>query len=138
MQRPPLRSLVVATLAAAAIAGCGTEDDRAQARSTVERFYGAIRQHRPEVACRQLSAATVKQLENQTSQSCPGVIDRLQDAGGAVVTTKIYVTNARVDVRGGGSVFLGREPTGWKIDAFGCKATEGKVRSRPMDCEVAA
>jgi hypothetical protein len=119
-------------------AGCGTSDDRDQARGVVERFYEAVRDDRAEDACAQLSAATVKELESQTQQSCAGVITRFEYEGGAIVDTQVYVTNAKVDLRGGESTFLNREPTGWKITAVACRPEEGKPRDRPYDCEVEA
>src|SRR3712207_3870841 len=60
------------------LAGCGTSDDRDQARAVVERFYDAIRDDRADDACAELSAATIAQIESQTEQSCDGVITRLE------------------------------------------------------------
>jgi hypothetical protein len=123
-------------LVALAAGGCGTGGDRAQARQVVERFYAAIAAHHPDVACRQLSASTQKQLESQSKQSCPSVIDRLQLGSGGVVGVYVAIINAKVDVRGNESAFLGKEPAGWRITAAGCKATQGKPRDRPLECEV--
>ena len=132
--RPRLVLLFLLTLTA----GCGTSDDREQARDVTERFFDAVRRDRPEEACAQLSAAIVKELESQTEQSCRGVITRLEYDGGAVVAVHVYITNAKVDLRNGESVFLNREPTGWKLTAIGCKPEDGKPRDRPFDCEVEA
>jgi hypothetical protein len=133
-----MRSALALIIVAALTAGCGTSDDRDQARAVVERFYDAVRDHRAEVACAQLSAATVKQLESQTSQSCTGVITRLELDGGAITDARVFITNAKVDLRSGESAFLDREPSGWKLTAIGCKPEEGKPRDRPLDCEVEA
>jgi hypothetical protein len=119
-------------------AGCGTSDDQDQARGVVDRFYTAIREGRGEDACAQLSPATVEQLEGQTGQSCGRAITQLEYDGGAIVGVKVYVTNAKVDLRGGESAFLNREETGWKINAVACKPAEGKPRDRPFECEVDA
>ncbi len=128
--------LVLAVAATAVLLGCGTADDRDQARGVVERFYDAVRHQRSEEACAQLSAAAVKQLESQTQQSCRGVIARLDYQGGAVVDVDVYITNAKVDLRNGESAFLSREPAGWKLTALACTPEEGKPRHRPLDCEV--
>ena len=128
----------LALLSLVLLAGCGTSDDRDQARGVVERFYDAVRQDRAEDACAQLSAATVKELESQTEQSCEGVITRLEYDGGAIESVEVYVTNAKVDLRSGESTFLSREPAGWKITGVACKAVEGKPADRPLDCEVEA
>ena len=49
---------------------------------------------------------------------------------------EVFVTNARVEVAGGESAYLGREPTGWKLTAVGCKPADGKPAARPLECEV--
>lgn len=130
-------SIVLGALVALA-AGCGTSDDRDQARGVVERFYDAVRHDRAQDACAQLSAATVEELESQTGQSCRGVIMRLEYVGGAIVDVRVYITNAKVDLSGGESAFLNREPEGWKLTAIGCKPEDGKPRDRPFDCEAEA
>jgi hypothetical protein len=134
---PPRSALLLLALVAV-LPGCGTSDDRAQARGVVERFYDAVRHDRAEEACAQLSDSTVKQLESQSGQSCPGVITRLHYTGGAVVAARVYITNAKVDLRNGESAFLDRDPTGWKISAVGCRPEEGKPRDRPFQCEAEA
>ena len=131
-----MRCALVSIALLAALSGCGTSDDRDQARGVVERFYDAIRHDRAEEACDQLSATAVKQLESQTEQSCRGVITRLEFEGGAIVDVHVFITNAKVDLRNGESAFLNREPTGWKVTAFGCKPEEGKPRDRPFECEL--
>jgi hypothetical protein len=125
-------------LLAAALAGCGTSDDRDQARSVVERFYEAVREDDGVGACAQLSDATVEQLEGQTQQSCDSVITRLEFEGGAIVRTEVFVTNAKVDLRSGESTFLSRDPTGWKISALACQPIGGRPSDQPYDCEVEA
>ena len=114
-----------------ALAGCGTGDDRQQARHTAERFYAAVRAHDATKACAALSEDVLRAID-PCSRSVTGL--RLQ--GGPVVSTHVYITNALVELQGGEYVFLGREPGGWKVDAAGCRFTQGKPQSRPADCEV--
>ena len=121
-----------------AVAGCGTADDRDEARVVVERFYDAVRDDRPEEACTQLAESALEQLESQTGRECKDVIVRLEYEGGAVVDAHVYITNAKVDLTSGESAFLDREPTGWKLSAIGCKVQGGNPRDRPFDCEVEA
>jgi hypothetical protein len=118
------------------LGGCGTSDDRDQARATVERFYDAIRAQDGEAACAQLTATTSEALEDRAGQECRAVITRLDYGGGAVVGTEVYVTNAKVDLRDDESAFLEREPEGWRISAVGCRSAEGRPRSRPFECEA--
>ena len=129
----PLAVVVVAALLAG---GCGTGDDRAQARSVVERFYDAVRAGQGKTACDQLSEATLQQLESQTDQTCDEVITRLKYEGGAVIEAHVYLTNAEVGLRSGEHAFLSRERAGWRLTAIGC-TPEGPPRDNPMDCEVA-
>ena len=131
-------SSLLLLLSLTGVAGCGTSDDRDQARTVVERFYDAVRDDRGEDACAELSEAAVKQLESQTSQRCPAVVTRLEYLGGPVVDAHVYVSNAKVDLGGGESAFLNRGPDGWRLSAIACKPEEGPPRDFPMECEVEA
>ncbi|HEV2999661.1 MAG TPA: hypothetical protein VGW75_02885 [Solirubrobacteraceae bacterium] len=132
------RALLLLLALAAAVAGCGTSDDRDQARAVVERFYDALRSDDAEAACAELSESLLEQVESQTQQSCEGVITRFEYDGGAIVGAEVYITNAKVNLRGGESAFLGREDGGWKLSAIACKAEKGKPADRPFDCEAEA
>ena len=131
------RSLVPLVLLAL-VAGCGTSDDRDQARAAVERFYEAIRAGDGEAACEELGDSLVEQVESQTQQSCRGVITRFAYEGGAITATEVYITNAKVDLDSGESAFLGREDDGWKLSALACRAEKGKPADRPFECEAEA
>jgi hypothetical protein len=130
-------ALVLAVLATA-LTGCGTADDREEASVVVERFYQAVRQDQGERACGLLSSATAQALASQSGQSCHDVVTRLDYEGGAVERAQVFITSARVDLRGGESAFLDREPEGWRITAVACKAEEGPPNRHPMDCEAEA
>jgi hypothetical protein len=136
---PIARFTAVALLAlvAGVTTGCGTGDDREQARGVVERFYDAVRQDQGATACEQLSESTLQQLESQTEQQCDQVITRLDVEGGAVVDAHVYVLNADVELSSGEHAFLSRERGGWRISALAC-SPEGPPHERPMDCEVEA
>ncbi len=134
------RSLIALTAAiAAAASGCGTGDDREQARTVVERFYAAVRAGDGARACAQLSAATASALEDQEQRPCAQAVEELDlRTGAAVGPAVVYVTAAKVDLHGGESAFLDREPTGWKLTAVGCRPEQGKPTARPMTCELEA
>ena len=134
MPRLTLVPLVLLALAA----GCGTSDDRDQARAAVERFYEAIRAGDGTAACEELGEGLLEQVVSQTQQSCRGVITRFEYEGGEVVATEVYVTNAKVDLSSGESAFLSREADGWKLSAIACRPERGKPADRPFACEVAA
>jgi hypothetical protein len=131
-----MRRFALLVLAAALLAGCGTSDDRDQARATAERFYAAMRAHDGVAACAQLSQETVTALERQESKPCGQAVRGLQLHGGRVLRTRVYITNAIVDLSGGEHAFLGREPAGWKLDAVGCRFDRGEPRDRPADCQA--
>ena len=132
------RALVVLGLAAAALPGCGTSDDRAQARTTVERFFDAVRHHDGGAACQELSDDLRTELESQEKKPCDQAVTGLDFQGGHVVRTRVYVTNAQVDLAGGETEYLDRGPSGWEISAVICKPEDGKPASRPFQCEVQA
>jgi hypothetical protein len=133
-----MRAVPGLVIVALALAGCGTGDDRDQARATVERFYAAVQADRGDDACAQLADATVEALESQSGQSCERVVTRLDYEPGPVERTQVYITSAKVDLRGDESAFLDREPEGWRISGAGCRPVEGKPRDRPLDCEADA
>jgi hypothetical protein len=125
-----------ALLLAAALAGCGTSGDRDQARAVTERFYAAVRSHDGRAACTELSTDTIASLEKQASRPCPKAVGDLRLKGGKVVRARVYITNAVVELTGGESAFLGREPDGWKLSAVGCRLDRAKPRDRPAECEA--
>jgi hypothetical protein len=132
------RLLLPLVLVALVAGGCGTSDDRDQARATVERFYDAIRHDDADAACDELGQSLLEQVESQTQQSCRGVITRFDYEGGSIERAQVFITNAKVDLDSGESAFLSRESDGWKLSAIACKALEGKPSDRPFECEAEA
>ncbi len=121
-----------------AFGGCGTSDDRQESREAVERFYAAIEADRGDDACAELSVPARQELESQEDKACGAAVTELKLEGGAVAVSRVFATNAKVDLRSGESAFLSREAEGWKLSAVGCKPEDGKPRDRPFDCELAA
>jgi hypothetical protein len=130
------RLVPLAALVALLAAGCGSSDDRDQARATVERFYDAVRADDGQAACEELGDPLLEQVESQTQQSCDSVITRFEYEGEAVTAVEVYITNAKVDLRSGESAFLSREDDGWRLSAIACKAEKGKPADRPFECEA--
>ena len=126
---------LVPVVALALLAGCGTADDREQARATTERFYAAFRHHDGALACRQLTAAAAQQLADQEGKPCERAVTGLSLKGGRVVGVEVYVTSAKVDLAEHVSTFLSRGPSGWKIDALSC-AHDDKPADHPFSCEL--
>ena len=131
--------LAPALLAAAAVAaaGCGQSDDRATVRATVDRFLTAYTADEGAQACAALSTDTRKELESQESRPCPEAIAAVELDGGAVTRVRIAVTNAKVDLATGESLFLSEQASGWRISALGCRP-QGAPARQPFDCELEA
>ena len=127
---------VVALGLAALLGGCGTQDDRNQARQVVERFYDAVRHDRGGEACDLVTPGLADAIESQTEQSCEGVITRFDYEGGAVENVQVFITNAKVDLNGGESAFLDRGVAGWRLTAIGCIPEGDEPLDKPMDCQA--
>ena len=130
--------LVIAVVAVVAFVGCGASGDRAETEAVVGRFYDAVSRQDGEAACAELAEATVEALESQSGQSCRSVVTRLDLGGGSIAGVQVAATSARVELRGGVSAFLDREPDGWRITAVGCRPQDGPPTERPMECEAEA
>jgi hypothetical protein len=133
----PLRLLVAVSLLAVGVAGCGQSDDRDAVRATTQQFLAAYAADRNEAACQTLSSDTVKELESEEGAPCPDAIGKVELDGGNVVDVEVDVTNAKVDLATGESVFLSEQADGWKITALGCRSA-GKPADEPFDCELTA
>jgi hypothetical protein len=127
--RPGLAVLV----AAAALAGCGRDSDRATVKNVAEGFYAAVRDHDGARACALLSADTRKALEQQESAPCARAVEQLQLSGSRAAGVRVYSTDAGVDLRGGDTVFLQHDQVGWRIAAAGCRP---QAHGQPADCEL--
>ena len=126
-----MKHAVIPVLIALPLAGCGTSDDERQARDAAVRFYRAVAAHDGTAACAELSQSAAR-----TIAPCARAVTGLDLHGGRVTRTRVYITNAMVELAGGDVVFLGREPTGWKVSAAGCRFVGGKPRDRHADCQV--
>jgi len=131
----PARLLLAAV--ALASAGCGQSDDRDAVRATTTRFLAAYDADQGEAACAALSEDTRTELESQEKSSCPDAIGEVELEPGAVRHVHVTLTNAKVDLASGESLFLSEEATGWRISALGCKP-QGKPTNSPFDCELQA
>jgi hypothetical protein len=136
MRRSPL---VVASVAAVALgaAGCGQSDDRATVRAATQRFLAAYEADEGETACAALSQDTRKELESQESKPCAEAIGQVELEPGAVTRVHVSLTNAKVDLASGESLFFSEQHAGWRIAALGC-TPQGKPTVMPFDCELEA
>jgi hypothetical protein len=125
--------LTTACLAAAA-AGCGAGQEDERAAAVAERFYAAVSAKDGSRACAQLSESTVSELEKEEMAPCHEAVTDLQLVGASAQSSTVYVSSARVSLRGGDDVFLDRTPEGWKVSAAGCKPEPGE--EQPEDCEL--
>ena len=130
--------MAIGLLAAAALAGCGQSDDRAQVRTVVDGFYAAVQAGDGAQACARLSAETAKALEQQEKKRCAAAIGDLGLTPAHVARVELYSLNAKVDATSGAATYLDRTSTGWRISALACRPTEGEPRDHPLGCEVDA
>ncbi len=134
MSRSGARGLLAAGAAAAVLTGCGGAAETGGARQVAERFYAAVGAEDGAAACEQLSVTAREQLEQDERKPCPEAVVGLDLSGARAVRTARYVTNAKVDLDGGDSVFLQEAPDGWRISAAGCRPAPGQ--EAPYDCDV--
>jgi len=130
---PRARALLLGLIALPALAGCGTSGDDQNARDAAVRFYRAVAAGDGRAACQELSdgaAASIAPCERAVTGLAPDL------HGGRVIRTRVYITNALVELAGGDKVFLDRAADGWKVDAAGCNFDDGKPADRPADCEI--
>jgi len=132
-----MRRALPAMLALLMLAGCGQSDDRAAVRSTTERFLAAYEAKQGAIACGVLASDTRKALESQESKPCPQAISSVEVSGGSVVSVKLALTSAKVDLAGGESFFFSEEKSRWRISALACRPTTTPTRT-PFDCELEA
>jgi hypothetical protein len=127
----------LALLAAVALAttGCGQSTNGATVRSTTTRFLAAYSAHQGDTACAALSTDTRMALESQEKKPCREAIGQIQLKPGPARHVDVELSNAKVDLAGGESLFLSEESDGWKIAAIGCKP-QGDPTNSPMDCEL--
>jgi len=127
------RGLLAMGAIATLLTGCGgaNPDD---ATRVAERFYGAAAEGDGATACEQLSEDTLEQLEKDEQKPCEQAVVELDLSGSRASSTSRYVSDAKVDLDGGDSVFLQETPDGWRVSAAGCKPVPGQ--EAPYDCEV--
>jgi hypothetical protein len=130
-----MRFATPALLLVLALAGCGQSDDRAAVRAVTERFYNAYDAKQGAVACSTIASETRKQLESEESEPCPDAVGSLEVSGGPILKVAVEMTNAKVDLASGESVFLSEEQPGWRITALGCRPTKTPTDT-PFDCEL--
>lgn len=129
----PAPALVVVAVTGLVLAGCGAGEPRGAAASA-ERLYAAVAAQDGAAACAVLSEDTRLQLESDERRPCAEAVLELQLSGERATETEAYVTEAKVDLDGGDSVFLEETPAGWRVTAAGCRPMPGD--ETPYDCEV--
>jgi len=110
--RPARRLVASFAVVAFGAAGCAQSDDRDTVRATTQRFLTAYSADRGETACGALSQDTRKELESQEKRSCPDAIGEVELEPGAVTRVHVTLTNAKVDLASGESLFLSEQAVG--------------------------
>jgi hypothetical protein len=123
----------LAIVAAVFLSGCGAADSGGAA-TAAESFYAAYGADDGAAACRVLSDDTRSTVEQEERRPCREAILSIHLRGRRAVDTTAYVTEAKVDLDGGDTVFLEETADGWRVSAAGCKPLPGK--ETPYDCEL--
>ena len=126
--------MLLVALAAILLAGCGASNRASDVDAVAARFHEAIANRDAEGACGELAEETRSKLEQQEGKPCEESILTLDlPDSGEIARTKVYVTNASVDLTEGGTDFLSEADSGWEISAAGCVP---KAPDMPYDCEL--
>jgi hypothetical protein len=125
---------VVAVMAiGVTLGGCGATDPGGAA-DVAERLYAAYADEDGAAACATLTADTREQLVKDDRKPCERAVLSLKLSGGRAVGTSAFITEAKVDLDGGDSVFVEETSEGWLVSAAGCKPVHDQ--EAPYDCEV--
>jgi hypothetical protein len=121
------------TLLLFALAGCGATDEDGAA-DAAERLYAAYADKDGTAACETLTEDTREQLVKDDQKPCAEAVLSLKLSGERALATDAAITEAKVDLDGGDSVFVEETPEGWQVSAAGCKPVNDQ--EAPYDCEV--
>lgn len=123
---------ILFVLLAVGTAGCGTDSSERDARHAAERLVAAFAQSDAATACEQLSEEAVSTLESTTGRACELSVLSLEVVPSDVADVRVYIGDAKVELSGGGTLFLGETPSGWKVTGLGCEPRPGQ----PYDCDL--
>jgi hypothetical protein len=126
------RAIAPLVLIALSVAGCGTGDDRRQARAAAEGLYAAAQDGQGEAACARLTPATVEALEREEGRPCAEAVTEVELTGGSAEHVRVFETGAQAEFDTGNSAFLDRTDDGWRVSAAGC-VLQGQA---PAICEL--
>ena len=128
------RVVVLALVSFGLGAGCGPSERTPDAAAVAERFQAALAQGDGGAACAELREQTRSKLEQQEKKPCEQSILTLElPKGGTAGVTRVYMTNASVALREGGTTFLDEGADGWKVTDAGCEPTAPQL---PYECEL--
>lgn len=128
------RPLLVASLIALALAGCGTGDRERDAAAVAEHFHAALERGDGQAACDALSEETASKLEQQEGKPCEQAILTLKlPKDGTAAVRRVEVTSAYIGLAQGSADFLDEGPEGWRISAAGCRSPGSE---QPYQCEL--
>ena len=128
-----MRTLVISLVAVAALSGCASAGDRADAATGVAvRMLAAADARDGAAACAVLAPDTVAELERSAGQPCAeAILEEDLTAPGPVAGADVYGQWAQVRLDDD-TLFLAVFPDGWRVVAAGCTPRA----ERPYDCRV--
>jgi hypothetical protein len=126
-------AVAAGTCALVFLAACGNSEDLREARLAASGLYSAVEAKQGAAACRRLSQAARKALEEQERRACPEAVVELEVSGPRVLSVSVFETSAAARMAGGDTVFLDETAGGWRVSAAGCRPAGSE---RPYDCEL--
>jgi hypothetical protein len=112
-------------------AGCG--QSASPVNRVVDRFQRSLAAGDGPGACRELASPVRKALSEQQHEPCARAVLRLGLPRDRRSDTSIYLTSALARTRAGGTMFLDRTRSGWRVSAAGCTPTGPGL---PYDCSL--
>jgi hypothetical protein len=122
----------VALVVCGAMAGCGNEEAERESRQVAQRFHAGVERGDGASACAQLTEAAVDELEKSEEKPCEQAVLSLNISAARAAAARVYQTSAAVDLVEGGTDFLNKTNSGWRLSAAGCDPRPG----RPYECEL--
>jgi hypothetical protein len=118
-------------VAAAGLAGCAANTERAEVQRVAVDFVTAVEDDNGQDACGLLTPEAEQSVSGATDVACSTAVLSIDESGSQVHHTQVWGDSAQVKL-GSDTVFLRRLSTGWQVRAAGCRSQPDAA----YDCDV--